>query len=74
MHILANSCVMRLSDHSRVVGFLAIFAYPIDMSKIDCGAIPCSLLKLHILRRFLYLILRLLQPIRVTNFLYGNSI
>ncbi len=41
---------MRLSDHSKVVALLAIFAYLIDMSKIDCGTVPCSLLKLHILQ------------------------
>ncbi len=29
---------------------LAIFAYLIDMSKTGCGAIPCSLRELHILR------------------------
>ncbi len=32
---------------------LAIFAYLLDMSKMDCGAIPCSLLELNILWSFL---------------------
>ncbi len=44
---------MCLSDHSRVVGLLAIFAYLLELSKIGGGTIPCSLLELNILRRFL---------------------
>ncbi len=53
MPVSANNRVMCLSDHSRVVGLLAILAYLLDMSKIGCSAIPCSLLELNILRRFL---------------------
>ncbi len=53
MPISANNRVMCLSDHSRVVGLLAIFDYLLDMSKISHGTIPCSLLGLNILRRFL---------------------
>ncbi len=42
MPISANNRVKCLSDHSSVVGLLAIFAYLLDMSKIGCGTIPCS--------------------------------
>ncbi len=38
MHISANNYVMCLSDHSRVVGLLAVSAYLTELSKIDCGA------------------------------------
>ncbi len=51
MHILANSPASASQKLDRLRhALLAFFSYLIDMSKIDCGAIPCSLLKLHIFR------------------------
>ncbi|PIE44597.1 MAG: hypothetical protein CSA45_06240 [Gammaproteobacteria bacterium] len=54
MHISANNPASASQKLDRLRhAFLAILAYLIDMSKIGCGTIPCSLLKLHILRSFL---------------------
>ncbi len=56
MPILANSPASASQKLDRLRhALLAIFAYLIDMSKMDCGAIPCSLLKLHILQMYLLL-------------------